>query len=570
MKDEIIEHINKALLSFGLENQDFVIEHPGDISNGDYSSSVALSVSKKIGKNPKELAGEIVSELEKGVIEGVEKIEVAGPGFINFYLDRDFFAQSIKDISENLGFGKTSILKNKKVIVEYTDPNPFKEFHIGHLMSNTIGESISRIYEYNGADIKRACYQGDVGLHVAKAILGMMEVGNLPEENEGIDVWAKYLGQCYAKGANLFEQGDEYKEKVKDINKKVYEKNDEEINRLYQIGRKKSLEYFEEIYKRLGTKFDYYFFESESGEFGKKIVLDGQEKGVFEKGEDGAVVFHGEKYDEKLHTRVFINSQGLPTYEAKELGLSKIKYEKFQYDESVIITGNEINEYFRVLISAMGQVFPDLAQKTIHLSHGMLRLPTGKMSSRTGDVITGESLLSFIGEKIEEKIKETEKNIDDIDTLVNDISVSALKYSVLKQGIGKDIIFDFEKSLSFDGDSGPYLSYTHARINSLLQKAKEEGIDMTNINIPEEAFEIEKFLYRFPEIIESAYKEKSPHVVSVYLVEVARLFNSFYGGNQIVSKDDKYSPYKILVARSVLNILKNGLYVLGIKAPEKM
>lgn len=568
MEAILSEKIKSILGGLGLPISDISLEHPADIANGDYSTNIAMVLAKNLNRNPKDLAEDLVLQMKQDMSIHVQDIKVAGPGFINFFLKRDFFSDSVIKISENVSVGKGDFLSGKKVIVEYTDPNPFKEFHIGHLMSNTIGESISRIYEYNGADIKRACYQGDVGLHVAKAILGMQEEKDTPKEGDTIDVWAKYLGKCYALGANLYESSDEYKEKVKEINKKVYEKNDDEINHLYETGRKKSLEYFEEIYKKLGTKFDFYFFESETAQFGKKVVEENMSNDIFEKGDDGAIVFKGEKYNPKLHTRVFINSQGLPTYEAKELGLSKIKFDTFNYDESIIITGNEINDYFRVLLEAMNQVFPDLAKKTIHLSHGMLRLPTGKMSSRTGDVITGETLLEDIGEKIKEKIKDSNKELENLDTLINNIAVSALKYSVLKQATGKDIVFDFEKSVSFEGDSGPYLAYSHARACSVLEKAKNNISN--NIEIPEDCFEIEKYLYRFPEIIKTAYIEKAPHIISVYLVEISRLFNSFYANNQIVDTEDKYSSYKIVLTKSFVNVLKNGLYVLGIVAPEKM
>ncbi len=563
------EKIKSAIADLGIDSVDINWEHPGDLAHGDYSTNIALIASKKIDRNPKEVAQDIVDSIQNSLPTDVEKIEVAGAGFINVYLSRDFFANSILKISNNKDFGRTESLSGKKIVIEYTDPNPFKEFHIGHLMSNTIGETLSRIIEWNGAEIKRACYQGDVGLHVAKAIFGMIEnKDSLPDENAPIDIWAKFLGSCYALGSKLEGDTEENKNTIKDLNKKIYDRSDSEINKFYDLGRAKSLEYFEEIYKKLGTKFDFYFFESETGEFGKKIVESNIENGIFESGENNAVVFKGEKYNPKLHTRVFINSQGIPTYEAKELGLSKIKFDTYPYDESIVVTGNEINDYFRVLLEAMNQVFPDLAKKTKHISHGMLRLPTGKMSSRTGDVVTGDSLLKDIGEKVEEKMKESNRAEDK--NLVNDIAVSALKYSVLKQATGRDIIFDFDKSLSFEGDSGPYLSYSHARARSILEKAKNANIDISNQNPTEKIFEIEKLLYRFPEVVALAYKEYAPHAIASYLIELARSFNSFYADTQIVDEEDKTSGYKVMITNAFATVQKNGLYILGIKAPEKM
>ena len=387
---------------------DVHLEHPTDLSLGDYSSKVALAYAKEMKIKPRELAEKISEEIRKNKIKEVEKTEVAGAGFINFFLSKEFFATSLSNaIKAGENFGENESLKGKKIIIEYTDPNPLKEFHIGHLMSNTIGESLSRIIEFHGAEVKRACYQGDVGLHVAKAVLGMKTLRDLmPDDKAMLTNKVKFLAMSYSLGSSSFSSLgdiDDFDRRVeginkaiesgelKIINKKIYDRSDEEINKFYDWGKDVSLKYFGEIYKKLDTKFNFNFFESETGDFGKKIVEENLKNGVFEKS-GGAIVFKGEKYG--LHTRVFINSEELPTYEAKELGLAKIKYDKYPYDVSIVVTGNEINDYFKVLLKAMEIVFPDLAEKTKHISHGMLRLPSGKMSSRTGDVITAESLMA--------------------------------------------------------------------------------------------------------------------------------------------------------------------------------
>ncbi len=563
MKTEIVKMIERALKTLGMESVDFVVEHPEDLKNGDYSTNVALILSKREKKNPKELAEKIASELSKGTFDMIEKIEVAGAGFINFHLSSQFFKDSIKEISENESFGKTDKLKGEKVMVEYTDPNPFKEFHIGHLMQNTIGEAISRIVVWNGAELKRACYQGDVGIHVASAVWGLVKNGADPD-----NLSIKELGKAYSSGAQAYKNDDTVKKEIDVLNKVIYEKSDEKIDNLYQAGRKLSLEYFETIYKKLGTKFDFYFFESEVGGFGKEIVEEFLEKGIFEKS-DGAIVFHGEKYEPTLHTRVFINSHGLPTYESKELGLAKIKYDKYKYTKSIIVTGNEVNDYFKVLMGAMKLVFPELAEKTKHISHGMLRLPTGKMSSRTGEVVTGESLLSEIGEKVAEIVKESGRG-EMTEEFINQVSVAALKYSILKQAIGRDIIFDFEKSVSFEGDSGPYLQYSYARAKSVLEKAKELKVESQKPKATETVSEMERMLYRFPEVVESALLEYSPQYISTYLIELARSFNAYYAENKIIDSSDPTSLYKVMQTRAFSTVIKNGLTILGISTPEKM
>ncbi|HJO89593.1 MAG: arginine--tRNA ligase [Candidatus Pacebacteria bacterium] len=548
IREQLKKAIKEAVSALSLETSEIHLEHPVDLTHGDYSTNVAMTLAKEVNKNPKELAQEIIDNLKEDKL--IEKIEVAGNGFINFYLSKEFFAENLNEIIKTKDkWGSNNSLKDEKTIVEYTDPNPFKEFHIGHLMSNAIGESISRIVEFSGAEVMHANYQGDVGLHVAKAIFGKQKNPELQ--------W----GKAYAYGAQNYE---DHEEEIKEINKKIYNKNDEEINNLYEDGRKSSLEHFEEIYGKLGTKFDEYFFESEASPIGKKLVEENVGK-IFEES-DGAVIFRGENFG--LHTRVFLNSDKLPTYEAKDLALAKIKTERYGYDKSIVITANEQKEYYKVVLEAMKQIFPEFAKKTKHITHGLLRLPSGKMASRTGDVITAESLIDEVKERVLEKMKDSD--ITDMDKVAEKIAVGAIKYSILKQSAGKDIIFDMDKSLSFEGDSGPYLQYAHTRANAVLEKAKKENIKpSTKIPRSNLGSDLEKLLYRFPEIVERANKEFEPHYITTYLTELAGAFNSFYAKEKIVEENDT-APYKVVLTEAFTNTIKNGLWLLGIKAPERM
>ena len=550
IKETITRSIAEALEKMGLFYSPIVLEHPENPLHGDYSSNIALVLGKKENADPQSLAEKIIEHIKKP--KEIFKVEVARPGFINFFLSGAFFSKALAGIlKEKDNYGKNNILKNKKIIIEYTDPNPFKEFHIGHLMSNAIGESLSRIIEFSGAEVKRANYQGDVGLHVAKAIWGKIQKTDLS--------W----GAAYAHGANNYEVN---KKEVDEINKKIYEKNDGAINEIYELGRAWSLEQFEKIYKRMGTRFDFYFFESETGGVGKQIVEENIENGIFEKS-DGAVVFHGEKFDNKLHTRVFITKDKLPAYEAKEIGLIKIKNERYPHDSSFVVTGNEVKEYFLVVHKAIEQIFPELAKKMKHIPHGMLRLSSGKMSSRTGDVVFAEFLLDNVKNKVLEKMKDSK--IPNKETVADKVSVGAVKYSILKQSAGNDIVFDPEKSLSFEGDSGPYLQYTHARTCSVIEKAKEENIKVSVKKIPEQVEDIERLLERFPEITKRACKELEPHHVATYLTQLAGAFNAFYAKNRIVEAGEN-APYRLALAKAVSIVLKNGLWLLGIEAPERM
>lgn len=575
MEEKINNLIIVALKNLEINSESsFVVEHPADLAMGDYSTNVAMALAKNLKTNPKELAEKIVNELNKNKIQDVGKIAIAGPGFINFYLSPEFFANSISEIITDEKFGKNNSKAGQVIMVEYTDPNPFKPFHIGHLMSNSIGEAISRLVEYSGAETIRANYQGDVGLHVAKAIYGLQKKG-LPEESKTTNEKAEYIGQCYSFASNLYEEDEDIKKEINLLNKKIYEKSDEKINELYLWGRIITLEAFEDIYKKLGTKFKHYFFESEMAELGKKIVKENTEqngKQVFEES-NGAIVFHGEKYDPKLHTRVFINSEGLPTYETKEIGLTVSKFEKENPDTSIVITAIEQGEYMKVVQKAISLIHPDYESRMKHITHGMLRFSTGKMSSRKGNIITGESLILDVEQAILEKVKDRDFNEEEKKNIATMVGVGALKYSILKQSAGADIIYDFEKSISFEGDSGPYLQYTYARAKSVLEKVDHHPASSTpppqgGEEKKEPVYEIEKLLYQFPEVVLRATQNFEPHHIANYLIEVARSFNAFYGTEKIIGGENE--AYKLAITSATATVLKNGLYLLGIEAPEKM
>ena len=512
MREKIEQAIQNALPGVV-----FVVERPRAQEHGDYSTNAAL-----VGKvDPQELNNKLRSLLSSNE---VEKIEVVGK-FINFFLSRGELTPKEQKIPQ--------LYAGKKIMVEYTDPNPFKEFHIGHLVGNVIGEAIARLFEATGAKVSRANYQGDVGVHVAKAIWGKMQKPELS--------W----GEAYTYGDSQYEA---HKEEIDTLNKTIYDKSDAAVQALYDEGRAQSLKHFEEIYKALGTKFVYYFFESETGPKGVEIVRKHPE--VFEESE-GAVVFKGEQYG--LHTRVFINSKGLPTYEAKELGLAEVKQEKGQFDMSLTVTAHEISEYFKVVRKAAELVFPNLEGRMLARFHGFLRLTTGKMSSRKGNVITGESLIEDLTEAARGR---------------QDVAVGAIKYALLKSGVSKDIIFDPEKSLSLEGDSGPYLQYALVRARALLRKAKEAGVEMGRSDLPKEASMLERLLVHYSDAVERAAKEMEPHYVTTYLTELAAAFNSWYAQEKVIGGE--HQDYGIFLTQAVERTLSQGLTLLGIPTPEEM
>jgi arginyl-tRNA synthetase len=558
MQEKIRDMIKSALSKLGFPEADFSVEQPGDLSHGDYASNVALVVGKQSGKKPQEVAQEIVKALEhvQGNLSFI-KTEIAGPGFINFHLSPEFFAETVGEILKKKDdFGKNDARAGKTVMVEYTQPNPFKPFHIGHLMSNTIGETLTRMLENAGATVIRANYQGDIGPHVAKALWGIQKKNIDPTDINAV-------GDAYAFGHEAYETDENAKREIDDINARVYEKSPD-IMPLYTAGRDASLAWFEKIYAQLGTKFDEYFFESEVWERGKALVAEGLAKGIFKESE-GAVVFPGEEYG--LHTRVFITSRGTPTYEAKELGLALLKLERQKFNLSITITAVEQEQYFNVALKALELLRPELAGVFTHVHHGMLVLPSGKMSSRKGNVVTGESLLADMVARAKEKV--SARGGASADEIAQDVAVGAVKYFVLKQNIGKNIVFDAEQSLSFEGDSGPYLQYTLTRAQSVLEKARAEGI-APDVHAPHAPSSLPRMLVHFPEILLRAQDEYAPQHITQYLLLLSSAFNSWYAQEHIVDAADQKSPYKIALTSSVATTLNKGLYLLGIPVPERM
>ncbi|HEV8677578.1 MAG TPA: arginine--tRNA ligase [Candidatus Paceibacterota bacterium] len=581
IRESIEQAVKAALAELGAGDAPFVVSRPGDMAHGDYATNAALSAAKALKKNPREVAEMLVAKLtgpsanpltseakQPGLASGpVEKIEVAGAGFINFFLSSETIKKEVADAAQGEGYGANESYAGKTIMVEYTDPNPFKEFHIGHLMSNAIGESIARLLERSGAKVLRANYQGDVGPHVAKALYILLEK-NI--DNPSI----KDISAAYVEGASRYEENAEDKKAIDALNKKIYEKSDERVNALYEKGRTLTLEHFEELYKILGTKFDFYFFESAAAPIGVKIVHAHPD--VFVESE-GATVFKGEGYG--LHTRVFLNSQGLPTYEAKELGLMELKKEKAEFDESITITASEQSDFFKVVYLAAKLISPDLSDKLVHRSHGMMRFASGKMSSRLGNVVTGESLLRALTDAAKEKMKE--RDVADAGAVAERVAVAAVKYAVLKQGTGKDIVFDPEKSLSLEGDSGPYLQYAHVRACSLLKKADgAEDLDSeaspllppageSKSSAPVSRQNLERLILHYPDALARAAEELEPHHVTTYLIELASAFNSWYASERLIV-DGKVSADALALVKAVKNILASGLDALGIAAPEQM
>lgn len=556
MKHLISDEIKGAIFEvakhagFEVKLEDIALEHPAAEEHGDYSTNIALKLKDKGLGTLKEVA----ETLKKRIVlfYAVDKVQVEGPGFINFWLSKEWLVENLEREEKNEN------LKGKKIMVEFAHPNTHKELHIGHMRTLITGEALARIFESCGAKVFRANYQGDIGPHVAKAIWGTSKL--LEESKETWDEAqklslvekARLLGQGYVRGNKDYEEN---KTEIDSLNKKLYNK-DPEIWRIYLQTRMWSLDYYDEFYKRFYTKFDKLYFESEAAAPGKKIVLDNVGK-VFTES-DGAIIFDGERYG--LHKRVFVTSDGNPTYEGKEMELVFAEFGDFPFDHIIHVVGSEQAGYFQVVFKAIEQLEPKFVGRQHHLSMGMVQLVGKKISSRTGALVRVDELI--------DDVKNLLKPINDDKEILEAVTIGAIKYSVLKSSPLLNAVFDLEKSVSLEGDSGPYLQYTYARARSVLRKSQKTNSKVqinSKIQFTNEELAILRYLYRFPEVVEMAARQYAPNLVCSYLFELAKRFNNLYNNCPILGND-----LRLRLTVATAQVLKNGLGLLGIEALERM
>jgi arginyl-tRNA synthetase len=633
MKHELTQVLRTVLAGMNISAVAPEVELSDTADHGEYTSNIAMRLAKELKRPPMEIGQEIVQIFNLQVsnfqsriqdqttdgkdqivsaIQDIESVEVVPPGFINFKISQaglSTSANSVLTMKERYGTAPSA--NKEKIMVEFAHPNTHKAFHIGHLRNITTGETLVRLIESQGATVIRANYQGDVGMHIAKCLYGILQVQstkfNVKSWKDAhplpIKQRVEYLGEMYAAGSKAFEEDEAAKAKIKDYNFLIYAaaarlaverglpaittdylsfvKGDksqvDEIYMLWKETRKWSLDYFGSIYKRVGTHYDRYYFESECLS-GVDLAKEAVKKGVL-KESDGAVIFDGKPYG--LDTRVFINSLGLPTYEGKELALSTMETTEFGFLSHIIhVVGPEQASFFSVTFKAEELMGIQNGQQK-HLMYGWVKLKHGKMSSRSGNVVLGEWLLDEAKQKIYNiLLKSTTKDIElDLKTpkgkeVIEEISdraaVSAVKYAFLKVAINQEIAFDFDESVSFDGDSGPYLLYTYARCKSVLGKAQisppkadQPLADNFQYNVEERA--LARLIYLFPDVVADAARQYAPNTLCRYLFGLAQAFNLLYAKHKIMESDSR-----LQLTAATAQVLQNGLYLLGIQTVERM
>lgn len=562
--DKISKLLQKTIKKSFAEVADsnFVVEESKDVQHGDYASNLALQLGQKLKSNPRETAEKIVEAIKKPT--WIEKIEVAGPGFINFFVSK----KALTSVLENINAYPTEYGnckgKTSEMLVEFAHPNTHKAFHIGHLRNITLGESLVRLLESQGVKVHRANYQGDVGPHVAKCLWGYMK-SEVPKNLDTNQAKAEFLGKVYAIGAKAYEASEDAKKEIDEINKQIYQE-DGDIMPLWRETRQWSLDYFDEIYQRLGSYFDRLYFESEVWKSGFELVQNGLKKGVFEESK-GAIIYDGEKHN--LHKRVFITSQGNLTYEGKEVGLAQMENTEFKFDKKIHVVAHEQSAYFQVVFKAIEQLMPELEGRQEHVPYGMVKLPSGKMSSRTGDVITAESLLEEAKSKVAVYAERIEGSQEEKEAIIEKVALGAVKFTMLNATSASDIVFELEKVTQLEGATGPYLQYAYARIQSIIKKVNASAdADYDQFNDLDWLL-IRKMLH-FPEMVTRSANDLSPHHLARYLIEIAGQFSGWYDKNSVLNTEDGLQQARLDLVVALASIIKKGLNLLGIEVPDKM
>jgi len=557
IKKELENSLRKNIDPENKLDIEIVFSRPPDFKLGDIATPLSFELAKKLKKNPIQIAKDIAETII--LPKGVEKAETTG-GYINFFFDRKYFSKETtkKIIIEDKNYGKGS-KKKEKVMVEYSQPNTHKSFHIGHLRNVCLGDALSNIMEFSGYETVRSNYIGDVGAHVAKCIWGYMKFYNgiIPEQNKG-----DFLGKVYSDADKKLKESEEYQEEYKTVLKNLYDE-EKRTMEIWAMTRQWSLEEFNRIYDDLGVNFDIFLYESEVKEEGTKIARELLEKSIATN-KDGAVIVDLKQFG--LDEFVILRSDGTALYSTKDLALAKRKFEDFKIDLSLYVVGSEQKFYFKQLFKTLELMGFSQAKRCYHLSYELVMLEEGKMSSREGNVVLYSELKEFVKKEALNQVRE--RNISNAENISEIVTIGALKYSMMKDN-NKRIIFNWKKALDFEGDTAPYIQYAHARASSILNKIDGLKLEFDIDDLNEKEYKLLFMLSEFPEIVHKASIDYRPDYVSNYVYDLAKCFNEFYHECHVLNAETN-KDFRIALVKSTKIVLRNSLNLLGIKAPEEM
>lgn len=549
---------------------------------------VTFPVTRFSKKSPEQTGTEI-GEYLKANVEAISVFNVI-KGFLNISLSDSYWIALLNNTIAAADFGKFPA-NGKKLMVEYSSPNTNKPLHLGHIRNNLLGYSVSEILKAYGYDIIKANLVNDRGIHICKSMLAWQKFGNgeTPESTgmKGDHLVGKYyvvFDKEYKKEIDALKaQGLSEEEAKKNAPLMLqaqemlrkWEAGDEEVISLWKTMNNWVYEGFETTYKQLGVDFDKYYYESNTYLLGKDIIQEGLDKGVFFKKEDNSVWI--DLSDEGLDQKLVLRGDGTSVYITQDLGTAQLKFDEFGMDESIYVVGNEQDYHFKVLFSILKKLGRPWADGLFHLSYGMVDLPSGKMKSREGTVVDADDLMAEMIETAKTRTEELGKTEDFTEEekaeLYHTIGMGALKYFLLKVDPKKRLLFDPNESVDFQGHTGPFIQYTHARIKSVLRKAGyvENETKVNPGRLSSYELDLIKALSEYPSIVEASAKEFSPAQLANYAYEVAKLYNKFYHEESILkAEDEDVKAFRLTLSASAARIIAESMRLLGIKVPERM
>ncbi len=585
-----LQNALKQLYNIDIETDPALVQPTRKGFTGDLTVVVFPWV-KVARKSPDALGAEIGQQLLEN-LDCIQDFNVV-KGYLNLQIKEDFWLQLLEQESDNEGYGRLETCDEAPVLIEYSSPNTNKPLHLGHIRNNLLGHSVSQILKACGHPVVQVNLVNDRGIHICKSMLAWLKYGNgeTPESSgmKGDHLVGKYyvvFDQYYKQEQKeLVEQGlteDEAKDKAPLILEaremlRKWEAGDPEVRELWATMNGWVYAGFDQTYDRLGIHFDKTYYESQTYLLGKSLVQEGLDKGAFYKHEDGSV--RVDLTDEGLDEKVLLRKDGTSVYMTQDLGTAQLRYEEFHPQKMIYVVGNEQNYHFDVLKLVLSKKLEKPFGGFIyHLSYGMVELPSGKMKSREGTVVDADDLMDAMYEeakKSTEALGKFQFTPEEADKLYEMIGLGALKYFILKVDPTKNMLFNPAESIDFNGNTAPFIQYTHARIRSMLRKGAESGIDLaaklSQLSLNEVEKTLINLLYQYPKTVSAAGDNFSPALIANYCYDLAKQFNHFYQDTPIFKEEDAAKRLlRLKLSRWVSLVLRSGMALLGIEVPEKM
>ena len=569
-KKEIAEIIAKNLEGLTEDEIKSMIEIPQDQSMGDYAFP-CFRLAKTMRKAPNLIAAELAEKLQ-----GEKLFSEVSPvnAYVNMFVSREEMMKSTVSevLEEKENFGRSDIGGNKKVIVEFSSPNIAKPFHIGHIRSTVIGNSLSKIYDALGYDVFKINHLGDYGTQFGKMICAYRRWGN---REDVINAPIKTLLGYYTKFHVEVEEHPELEDEARAIFTKLEQGSKEEVE-LWQWFREESLKEFQRVYDMLGIEFDSYNGESFYSDKMPRFEKELSDKGLLQESK-GAQVVDLEEY--KLGTALIKKSDGSSLYITRDIAAAVYRKENYDFYKNIYVVATQQNLHFQQLFKILELMGYDWANQCVHVPFGMVRLEEGTMSTRHGRVVFLEDVLNGAIEKTREIIEEKNPNIENLEEITSQVGIGAVVFNELSNNRIKDYTFKWDQILNFDGETGPYVQYTHARCASLLRKAGEDivakaqdpkNVDFALLAKSDSAYELTKLIYAFPGVVEQAGEKYEPSIITRHIIDIAQCFNKFYHDEHIIVDDEVEKTSKIALVIATKRVIATGIGLLGMKAPERM